>query len=145
MEAVNIINEEQKSIILITGAVLASDDGLIDTYNKIISWLDKDNYEVLSPLDTMKFQGNDVERYERAMRIVRGAKLIIAEMSNISTGQGMELQEANRLDVPILVIAKNNSKISSLVKGCKSVKEIIYYDNINEIQNNILNFIEQYL
>ena len=53
---------------------------------------------------------------------------MIAEMSSVSTGQGIEIQEATTLNIPILVIAKTNSKISGLVKGCKSVKNIIYYD-----------------
>ena len=92
----------------------------------------------------MKFKGNGLERYDRAMELLKDTKLIIAEMSNISTGQGMELQEAITLNIPILVIAKTGSKISSLVKGCKSVKDIIYYDNIDDIKDNILDFIRKY-
>lgn len=100
------------------------------------------SYEVSSPLDTMKFQGNDFERYDRAMKLLQDTKLIIAEMSNISTGQGRELQEAVTLNIPILVIAKNGSKISGLVKGCRIVKDIIYYNDVEEIKENILKFIE---
>lgn len=74
----------------------------------------------------MNFKGNDYERYERAMNLLRDTKMIIAEMSTISTGQGMELQEAVNLHIPILVIAKNGSKISGLVKGCKNVKDIFF-------------------
>ena len=131
-----------KNRILITGAVLTSNNDSVDTYNKIISWLDNNKYVISSPLDTMKFKGNDFERYDRAMQLLKDTKLIIAEMSNISTGQGMELQEATTLNIPILVIAKYNSKISGLVKGCKSVKDIIYYKNIEDIKDNIMNFIE---
>lgn len=91
----------------------------------------------------MKFDGNDIERYDRAMKLLDDTKLIIAEMSNVSTGQGMELQEATILNIPVLVIAKNGSKISWLVKGCKSVKNIIYYENIDEVRDDILVFIEK--
>lgn len=132
-----------KNRILITGAVLSSNNDSIDIYNKIISWLDNSKYEISSPLDTMKFKGNDIERYDRAMNLLQDTKLIIAEMSNISTGQGMELQEATILNIPVLVIAKNDSKISGLVKGCKSVKDIVYYDEIEDIKNNILRFIKE--
>lgn len=132
-----------KNRILITGAVLVSDNSLIGIYDEILSWIYNKGYEVSSPLDTMKFKGNDFERYERAMKLVKNSKLIIAEMSNISTGQGMELQEAANLNIPVLVIAKIGSKISGLVKGCKNVKNIIYYDNITDIKNNILYFIEK--
>ena len=132
-----------KNRILITGAVLASDNKLVNTYNKIISCIDNSKYEISSPLDTMKFKGNDFERYDRAMRLLQDTVLMIAEMSNISTGQGMEIQEAATLNIPILVIAKSGSKISGLVKGCKSVKGIIFYENIEDIKDNILNFIKE--
>lgn len=132
-----------KNRILITGAVLSSNNDSVDTYNKIISWLDNNNYEISSPLDTMKFKGNDLERYDRAMQLLKDTKFMIAEMSSISTGQGMEVQEAATLNIPILVVAKTGSKISGLVKGCKYVKDIIYYENIEDIRDNILEFIEE--
>ena len=133
-----------KNKILITGAVLSSNNKSVDTYNKLVSWIDSNKYEISSPLDTMQFKGNDFERYDRAMKLLQETKLIIAEMSNISTGQGMELQEATILNIPILVIAKYESKISGLVKGCRNVKDIIYYNNIEDIKDSILNFIENY-
>lgn len=132
-----------KNRILITGAVLASDNSLTAAYEKLVSWIDNQKHEVSSPLDTMKFTGNDFERYDRAMNLLKDTKLMIAEMSNVSTGQGMELQEAVNLGIPILVIAKEKSKVSSLVKGCKNVKNIIYYKNIEDIKNSILTFIEE--
>lgn len=132
-----------KNRILITGAILGSDNDLVNAYDKIISCIDNNKYEISSPLDTMKFKGNDFERYDRAMKLLQDTKLMIAEMSNISTGQGMEIQEAATLNIPILVIAKSGSKISDLVKGCKSVKDIIYYENIEDIKDNILNFIKE--
>lgn len=134
---------KMKNRILITGAVLASDNSLTAAYEKLVSWIDNQKHEVSSPLDTMKFTGNDFERYDRAMNLLKDTKLMIAEMSNVSTGQGMELQEAVNLGIPILVIAKEKSKVSSLVKGCKNVKNIIYYKNIEDIKNSILTFIEE--
>ncbi len=143
--AIQVLKEYEykiKNRILITGAVLSSNNDSAEIYNKIISWIDNSKYEISSPLDTMMFKGNDFLKYDRAMRLLQDTKLIIAEMSNISTGQGMELQEATILNIPILVIAKNGSKISGLVKGCKSVKEIVYYDEIEDIKDNIIRFIE---
>ena len=128
---------------MITGAVLSSDDSMTKIYEKITSLIDSSKYSVSSPLDTMKFDGNDIERYKRAMNLLKDTKLIIAEMSNISTGQGMELQEAVNLNIPILVIAKEGSKISGLVKGWNNVKTIIYYNKIEDIEDKILRFIEE--
>lgn len=135
--------DSSKNRILITGAVLSSNEDLVETYNKIISIIDKHKFLVSSPIDTMNFKGNDYERYERAMNLLRDTKMIIAEMSTISTGQGMELQEAVNLHIPILVIAKNGSKISGLVKGCKNVKDIIFYNDIEEIKYKIKEFIDK--
>lgn len=143
VEVLKQYNYKAKNRILITGAVLSADENSCDTYKKLISLIDNNKYNISSPLDTMKFKGNDYERYDRAMFLLQDTKFIIAEMSNVSTGQGMELQEAVNLNIPILVIAKNGTKISGLVKGCKNVKDIIYYDKIDEISNNILKFIEE--
>lgn len=144
-EAVDVLKNYEykpKNTILITGAVLSSDESSVDVYNRIVSLIDHNKYQISTPLDTMKFDGNDFERYDRAMNLLRDTKLIIAEMSNVSTGQGMELQEAVNLNIPILVIAKSGSRISGLVKGCKNVRDVIYYEDIDEIRDNILNFIE---
>ena len=130
-------------IILITGSVMTSNSESVDTYNKIISIIGETDYKVLSPIDTMKFNGSDEERYDRAMNVLDETKIMIAEMSNVSTGQGMEIQKANMLNIPILVIAKNGSKISGLVKGCKNVKDIIYYDDVNDIKERLTEFIRE--
>lgn len=129
--------------ILITGAVLSASEESSDIYYQIISFIDNEKYEVSSPLDTMEFEGNNVERYDRAMSMLRKTKLIIAEVSTASTGQGMELQEATRLNIPILAIAKVGSKISGLIKGCYNVSKVLYYDDINDIKNGIIKFIEE--
>ena len=78
----------------------------------------------------MAFEGSNEERYKRAMQLVNEAKLVIAEMSAPSTGQGMELQEAVKLEIPIIVVAKTGSKISGVLLGTNKVKAVIYYDDI---------------
>jgi hypothetical protein len=129
--------------ILITGSVTNSDEESVRIYQSLLSMINIKKYQVSTPLDTMMFKGNDYERYERAMMLLQDTKLMIAEMSNVSTGQGMELQQAVILNIPILVIAKQGSKISGLVKGCKNVKNIIYYNKIEDISNDIKKFISE--
>ncbi len=130
--------------ILVTGAVLATDPELTENYKKLNSIMTCDGYylRIHSPLATMKFKGTDEEKYVRAMDLVNLSDVVIAEMSNVSTGQGMELQEATRLGKSILVIAKTGSNISGLIKGCPNVKEILFYDNIYDISNRICEFIK---
>ena len=122
-----------------------SDEESVSIYKSLLSMIDIENYQVSTPLGTMAFKGNDYERYERAMTLLKNTKLMIAEMSTTSTGQGMELQQAVIYNIPILVIAKQGSKISSLVKGCKNVKNIIYYDKIDNIRSDVKKFINEQL
>lgn len=133
--------------VLVTGAVLATDPELTENYKKINTMLESENYylSVHSPLATMQFKGTDEEKYVRAMYLVQIADVVIAEMSNISTGQGMELQEATRLDKPILVIARTGSKVSGLVRGCPNVRNILFYDDIYDVADDINKFIKEEL
>lgn len=130
--------------VLITGAVLATDPSLTENYKILNSSITSDKYYLRldSPLATMQFKGTDEEKYVRAMNILHNSKVIIAEMSNVSTGQGMELQEATHLGIPILVIAKTGSKISGLVRGCPNVKNILFYESIYDIVDEINAFID---
>lgn len=132
-----------KNKILITGSVMSASSDSIEIYKKLVKICKDIDDNVSSPLDTMKFKGNDFERYNRAMELLQNTSIIIAEMSIQSTGQGMELQEAIRLNIPIIVIAKNGSKISGLVKGSGRVKSILYYENIEDIQEELIKQIKE--
>lgn len=132
-----------KNKILITGTVMSANTDSAETYEKLVKMCKDINDNVSSPLDTMNFKGNDFERYNRAMELLQNASIIIAEMSIPSTGQGMELQEAIRLNIPIIVIAKNGSKVSGLVKGSGKVKSILYYDNIEDIKEEVIKQIKE--
>ena len=89
----------------------------------------------------MKLACDDEERYDRAINLVNSADFIIAEMSIHSTGQGMELQQAVINKIPILVIAKSNSKISSLIKGSKGIVDILFYSEIDDVLQDIMKII----
>lgn len=130
-----------KDLILITGSVMEANSDSVKIYEELVSMIDTDKYRVSSPLDTMKFVGTDEERFNRAVSMLNETSMIIAEMSNTSTGQGIELGIASTMNIPVLVIAKEESKISGLVKGCPNVKDIIYYKDIKEIKEEINNFI----
>ena len=122
---------------------MAADGDSIKIYNDIVNICKKVSDNIYSPLNTMQFKGNDTERYNRAMELLKETDIIVAEMSVPSTGQGMELQEAVRLDIPIIVIAKCESKISGLIKGSGKVKSILYYNNIEDIEEQLLKQIKE--
>jgi len=107
-----------------------------EIYNKI-----KEVYpDAKTPLDTAKFTGTNEERYERAFNHVEKADLIICEASNPSTGMGMELREAINLKKRIIVIAKEGSKVSGLIKGCPSIKSIIYYSDKEGLKESLSSY-----
>lgn len=130
-----------KDLILITGSVMTADKDSVKRYEKLISMIDTEEYDVSSPLDTMKFQGTDEERFDRAISMLANTRMMIAEMSSVSTGQGIEIGIASTMNIPILVIAKEGSKVSGLVKGCKTVKGVVYYENIEDIKEELDKFI----
>ena len=122
---------------------MAADGDSVKIYEDLVNICKKVSNNIYSPLDTMQFKGSDTERYNRAMEILKETKIIIAEMSIPSTGQGMELQEAVRLDIPIIIIAKSESKISGLIKGSGKVKCILYYNDIQDIEKKLIKQIEE--
>ena len=131
--------------ILITGTVMNADGDSTKTYEEIVNICKEVSDSISSPLDTLEFKGSDIERYNRAMELLKNTDIIIAEMSVASTGQGMELQEAVRLNIPIIVIAKENSKISGLLKGSGKIKSIIQYKDIKDIKDELLKNIKDEL
>ncbi len=99
--------------------------------------------DVRSPIDTAKFDGTCSERYNRAFETVKEADLIIGEQSLPSTGQGMEIRECAILNKPLIIVAKIESQISGLIKGCPTILEIIYYENLKDLKLKLENSINK--
>ena len=120
-------------------------------YETIIEVWKKFFYNIHSPIDTKKFNWTYFERFKRAISVVKKSDLIIWELSQASTGQWIEIWIAYNLETPIVIIAKTNSKISGLIKWNPFVKEIIFYESIDEIKkgkfewNGISNTLREYL
>ena len=103
-------------------------------YELITRIAEKHASVVNSPIDTAEFEGSNKERYDRAFNLVKEADLIIGEQSNPSTGQGMEIREAAILEKPLIVIAKEGSKISGLVRDCPITRDIVYYTDFVKLE-----------
>lgn len=112
-------------------------------YEDIILICNRFGKKVLSPIDTSNFEWTEKERYIRAFESVKWADIIIWEQSNPSTWQWMEIRESSILAKPLLVIGKTGSKISGLVKWSPNLKEIIYYENIKDLEKKLSNFLEE--
>lgn len=126
--------------ILILGALPKDKEGE-RLYESIASVCRKFAEQVSSPIDTVAFKGSEVERYDRAFRLVKEADLIIGELSKASTGQGMEIREAANLNKPLVVVARTGSSVSGLVKACPVLREIIYYENLEDLGKKLEAFL----
>lgn len=120
--------------IMVTGTITTAKEESLEIYKILVEELSLYSNNIYSPIDTIEFKGTNREMYERVMKRLQTTDIVIAEMSSPSTGQGMELQEAVRLDIPIIIIAKNGSKISSTVLGSGKIKKVIYYDKKEDIK-----------
>ena len=109
-------------------------------YEIIIGLCEKYFEEIKSPIDTKKFKWNNFERFHRAVESVEKSDFIIWEMSLPSTGQWIEIWIAYKLQIPIIILAKNWSKISGLIKWNNNVKEIILYSDLSELNEKLSNF-----
>lgn len=126
------------SSVMITGTITTAGEESLEIYKVLVEELSQYTNNIYSPIDTIKFKGTSEEMYARVMKLLQSTDLVIAEMSSPSTGQGMELQEAVRLNIPIIIIAKNGSKISNTVLGSGKIKKVIFYDKKEEIRERIL-------
>ncbi len=113
-------------------------------YNAIIAVAKAFAAAVRSPIDTAQFDGTDQERYRRAFQAVKEADLVIGEQSRPSTGQGMEIRECATLHRPLIVVAKEGSSVSGLVRGCPITKEIIFYQDTDDLKSKLGDAISQF-
>ena len=120
--------------VLITGTVTSGGGERRPLYAALVATCQPYAERVYSPLDTMELQGSNKERYQRAIELVSTSDLVIAEASVPSTGQGIEIQEACRRNVPLIVLAKAGSKVSGLVLGTPVLREVIHYDDLEQLQ-----------
>jgi hypothetical protein len=92
---------------------------------------------VRSPMDTASSELSDDERYKKALEMVKKADLIFAEFSVPSVGMGIEIREAAILKKNVIVLAKEGSKISGLVKGSGTILRIIEYGDIGHLRHEL--------
>lgn len=121
--------------IVITGAVTSGGGDRTPLYSMLVDVCKAFSENVYSPLDVMEFKGTNQERYARAVSLLEKADVLVAEASLPSTGQGIDINEANRNKVPIVIVAKAGSKVSGLVLGSPMIKGVIYYDSTDELRD----------
>ena len=68
-------------------------------------------------LDPKGFELDPVKVFNTNMGVVRESKLIIADVTNRSTGTGIEIGAALELKKPIIALSKETTRVSKMVTG----------------------------
>ncbi len=84
-----------------------------------------------TPIETSNFKGTSKERFQRAKDKVKQSEIIIADMSEVSTGAGIELGISYLLGKKIFVFASVGSEISSLIYGI--TENVKFYHDEKEL------------
>ena len=75
--------------------------------------------------------------YNRTYKVITKCDLFIAEVSAPSHGVGMELQMAVEHNIPLIALAKKDTRISIMIKGLPILKKIIYYKDIADLEKKL--------
>lgn len=95
----------------------------------------KENYKLNNPNIPDHLVDKAMVDFDLAQ--IKAADLLFADVTNKSTGVGIELGVAKENNKNIVFCAKENSKISNMVYGAFPNKEIHYYNEINDLENLI--------
>lgn len=138
--------------IFIMGAFFNTDQQDINAYSYIAD-IFKTNFEninITQPIDIENYRNNfikenpnaDIQSVNKAMvdydlHKIKQADLLFCDVSNKSTGVGIELGIAKENNINIVFCAKQNSKISNMVYGAFPDKTVYFYSCLEDLKNYI--------
>ena len=120
--------------IFIVGAITNSPTDRTALYSVLAETCRPYAKQISSPLDSIEFPGSNEELYNYVIGWAFTADVLVAEASMPSTGAGMEIQEACRNHIPIIVVAETGSTISSLLLGVPDLRALIYYESLEQLR-----------
>ncbi len=146
---------EKRPLVYISGALtgLENPDNQKRFYERIASLCEEIGLEAYLPhkhTDPVNHPYiSPQEVFERDRRAVRKADLVIAYVGIPSLGVGMELAYAEVFDIPVILLAEEDRKISRFVLGIPNVKGVVRFktreealeklkDNLKEICDSII-------
>ncbi|MBQ9792296.1 MAG: hypothetical protein IJW32_00930 [Clostridia bacterium] len=138
--------------IFIMGAFFNTDQQDIDAYSYITDVFKNsfENINVTQPIDIENYRNNfikenpnaDINTINKAMVDydlfkIKQADLLFCDVSNKSTGVGIELGVAKENNINIVFCAKQNSKISNMVYGTFPDKNVYFYSSLDDLKEYI--------
>ncbi len=88
-------------------------------------------HEHYDPIKHANFSPPDVDKAERKQVCERTSLLIVVAIAP-SWGGGIEVEMANKSDVPVLILCHEDKEISRLLRGNPAVTGIIYYSSLED-------------
>ncbi|MCD6348026.1 MAG: nucleoside 2-deoxyribosyltransferase [Candidatus Korarchaeota archaeon] len=80
--------------------------------------------------------------FDRDMRMLREADVLIADITNPSLGVGYEICEAVHLGKPVIVFFKRDSRVSKLILGNPAL-HIVPFSTLQELEISIESFLQR--
>ncbi len=145
--------------IFIGGAFFTIDKEDTDIFPFVVNIIKNNlkNVEVIQPTDIEDYREKvekqnpniTLKELNRAMvdydlDLVKTSKLMICDVTNKSTGLGIELGIIKQNNVPIELVARTGAKISNMVFGAFPDVNISYYSNTQELEKIILQIIKRF-
>jgi len=100
-------------------------------------------HEHCDPIKSAHLTPEQVDRIERE-QVCKKTSILIAVVVAPSWGSGIEVEMARQSNVPVIVVAPEEKKVSRLLLGNKSVVKVIYYKDmvqaIGLIENAVCKF-----
>ena len=139
--------------IFVAGAYFATDKNDTDIYPFITKVLKEKypNLKSVMPTDIDEYRENYIKENPNApthqinkamvnfdIKQVKTAKMIIADVSNKSTGLGIELGSILDANKHLFFVAREGCQISNMVYGAFPHVKINYYKNRDDLKNILL-------
>jgi len=122
--------------VLIIGSLPQKENEVLK-YKTLVSVCEEYGFEVVSsPLEE---RGDDAFlEYSDAFKVIESADIVLADVSIESILLGMQLKETDLLGKHLVVIAKNDAVVPSIVEGIPNIAEIILYENIEDAREALV-------
>lgn len=142
--------------IFVAGAYFTTDKNYTDMYPFIAKLLKTKfpTLNVIMPTNIEEYRENyikqnptaTIEQINKAMvdydlMMVKTAKMLIVDISNKSTGLGIELGTIANDNKPLIFVAKQGSQISNMIYGTFPTIKVNYYNSKSDLET-IINSID---
>jgi len=132
--------------VYVFGPIHISGKDYLPTYKHLMKLCEKYFDKVIGTYpDFWNTKETSQEFYKRTYEIITKCNLFIAEVSNPSSGVGMEFQMAQEHNIPCIALCKKGVEPSSMILGIPCTKKIIYYEYLDDLSEQLEKVIKEFI